>query len=361
MANITDDNGAIQTGLRADIMRKSMENKNLLSSKGSIYVGTGNTNNIVVNESTVSVPITSSLTAGNQNEVLSVGASNTLQYSKITPAMMASNTDVYDITCSTAISANQAVSATTAGYSNWAVFSGNEDSSGPDTSATIYNKFQTASSSVTSIEQKITQIENMMNKGVDLLTSTSAYAFTVVVDGVTYRIGSILFSKQNSVRYYNSCFLYATILLDQMDEDNENFDGFEAFYKNGEVATCTLNLNVDNKNYLPQQDVEFYVNTDVKIRYDLKAVTDPTWGSSIHAWFSIVIGQPLLLKIKTTGEITLEAKGLPNATKTSGSQYMVLDSFELGEYNSNISIPQPIITPQNLPIIKIYYLPKIND
>ena len=361
MANITDDNGAIQTGLRADIMRKSMENKNLLSSKGSIYVGTGDTNNVVVSGSTVSIPKTAALTVGNQNEVLSVGANNTLQYSKITPDMMSSSTDTYNITCTTALSANQAVSAATASYSEWATFSGNADSSGPDTSATIYNKFQTASSSVTSIEQRITQIETMMNKGVDLLTSGSVYGFTVYVDGQEYRIGTILFNKQNSVRYYNSCFLYATIYLDSMDENNENFKGFEAFYKNGEVATCSLNLNVDNKNYLPQQNVEFYVNTDVKLRYDLKAITDPTWGSSIHAWFSIVIGQPLLLKIKTTGEITLEAKGLPSATKTSGSEYMELDNFVLGEYNSNISIPQPIMAPQDPPIVKIYYLPKINN
>ncbi len=37
----TDSNNCISNGLRADIMRSSMENKNLLSDKGSIYVGTG--------------------------------------------------------------------------------------------------------------------------------------------------------------------------------------------------------------------------------------------------------------------------------------------------------------------------------
>ena len=42
MATI-DSNNCIPTGLRADIMRSSMENKNLLSKKGSIYVGTGET------------------------------------------------------------------------------------------------------------------------------------------------------------------------------------------------------------------------------------------------------------------------------------------------------------------------------
>lgn len=37
----TDAQGYIKSGLRADIMRKMMENKNLLKTKGSIYVGTG--------------------------------------------------------------------------------------------------------------------------------------------------------------------------------------------------------------------------------------------------------------------------------------------------------------------------------
>lgn len=37
----TDGNGCIKSGLRADLMRKSMENKNILK-KNSIYVGSGN-------------------------------------------------------------------------------------------------------------------------------------------------------------------------------------------------------------------------------------------------------------------------------------------------------------------------------
>jgi hypothetical protein len=44
--NLTDDNNCIQSGLRVDIMRCSMENKNLLAKKGSIYVGTGDTQTI---------------------------------------------------------------------------------------------------------------------------------------------------------------------------------------------------------------------------------------------------------------------------------------------------------------------------
>ena len=40
---IIDSNNCIPSGLRVDIMRHSMENKNLLSAKGSIYVGTGET------------------------------------------------------------------------------------------------------------------------------------------------------------------------------------------------------------------------------------------------------------------------------------------------------------------------------
>ena len=38
----------INNGLPGEVMRKSMENKNLLTAKGSMYVGTGASQNVVI-------------------------------------------------------------------------------------------------------------------------------------------------------------------------------------------------------------------------------------------------------------------------------------------------------------------------
>lgn len=41
MADVINNDKNIVAGLRADVMRKAIETKDLLTSKGSIYVGTG--------------------------------------------------------------------------------------------------------------------------------------------------------------------------------------------------------------------------------------------------------------------------------------------------------------------------------
>jgi hypothetical protein len=76
--NLTDDNNCIQPGLRVDIMRCSMENKNLLTKKGSIYVGTGES--FTVGEQTIYK--TKALELGGSGEVLQVINGN-LGYDKI--------------------------------------------------------------------------------------------------------------------------------------------------------------------------------------------------------------------------------------------------------------------------------------
>lgn len=355
MANITDDNGAIQTGLRADIMRKSMENKNLLSSKGSIYVGTGDTNNVVVSGSTVSIPKTAALTVGNQNEVLSVGANNTLQYSKITPDMMSSSTDTYNITCTTALSANQAISATTASYSEWATFSGNADSSGPDTSATIYNKFQTASSSMTSIEQKITNIETMMNQGDQLVNKWGIFKFSIIVDGRERDIAGITFSPYTSVRYYNSCFLEGIFNIGSLPEEssssfNAEYEAFSRFYKNGEVIEIVGALN-DKVNFLPAQDIEFYfASPNVYVNYSERIHSD--YSDSV-LWCNIKIYPTYILKIKTNGNISLQVLPLFVSQDSSSHSSLGYDYYELRKHDDAVH--------GTLETIKIGYIPKINS
>ena len=75
---IIDDNNCIPSGLRADIMRHSMENKNLLSAKGSIYVGTGET----VTVGGEKIYKTRVLQLGSEGELLT-NINGTLQYSKL--------------------------------------------------------------------------------------------------------------------------------------------------------------------------------------------------------------------------------------------------------------------------------------
>ena len=73
-----NENGIIPNNTSAQSFRQSVENKNLLAEKGSIYVGTGNAN------TDDGSAITAALAAGDVNTVLQVGEGATLQYGKIT-------------------------------------------------------------------------------------------------------------------------------------------------------------------------------------------------------------------------------------------------------------------------------------
>ena len=72
-----NENGIIPNNTSAQSFRQSVENKNLLATKGSIYIGTGNAN-------TDSSAITTALAAGGLNTVLQVGGEKGLQYGKLT-------------------------------------------------------------------------------------------------------------------------------------------------------------------------------------------------------------------------------------------------------------------------------------
>lgn len=71
-----NENGIIPNNTSAQSFRQSVENKNLLATKGSIYIGTGNAN-------TDGSAITVALTAGETNTVLQVGEGATLKYGKL--------------------------------------------------------------------------------------------------------------------------------------------------------------------------------------------------------------------------------------------------------------------------------------
>ena len=79
--DLINTNGTIPNNTPAQSFRQSVENKNLLATKGSIYVGTGNAN---TNDGSA---ITAALAAGDLNTVLQVvqdGEGKTLQYGKLT-------------------------------------------------------------------------------------------------------------------------------------------------------------------------------------------------------------------------------------------------------------------------------------
>ena len=72
-----NENGIIPNNTSAKSFRQSVENKNLLAAKGSIYVGTGDVN---ADDSA----ITAALAAGDLNAVLQIGEGESLKDGKIT-------------------------------------------------------------------------------------------------------------------------------------------------------------------------------------------------------------------------------------------------------------------------------------
>lgn len=110
--NITDNNGRIKSGLRADIMRKSMENKNLLNTKGSLYVGTGEKETISLgNNETVDIYKTKAFPLGSPDTILTISRFGELSYEKIIPDMLANTSGNYNIVATNAIDADSATEA----------------------------------------------------------------------------------------------------------------------------------------------------------------------------------------------------------------------------------------------------------
>jgi len=141
---LVGNNGEIPAGLPGNIMRKSMENKNLLEKKDSIYIGTGE-------KDKDGVVITDVLERGNNGTVLGV-VDGDLVYSKITPQMFVSGT--YNIITTDALSfpsvetANFASTAECANY-----YEGTK-------SKTIIAKFTELNNEVFSINSSVTGFEN---------------------------------------------------------------------------------------------------------------------------------------------------------------------------------------------------------
>lgn len=123
MSNI-DNDGFIINGLRADIMRKGIENKNLLSIKGSLYVGTGVLDSTTIDGQTINISTTNSLNPSvlDINKILIADSTQSLglKYSKVVPNMMSSSYGEFDIKVSSAFIASTSETATDSTYATYA-------------------------------------------------------------------------------------------------------------------------------------------------------------------------------------------------------------------------------------------------
>lgn len=121
MSKIIDNQGKIIPNLRGDIMRSSMENKNILSRKGSLYVGTGTAISKTAATTdggfeTIQIPKTTNLDPGSVHQVLcNLDTNGNLGYRFIGPDMVQEGA-VYDIKCTRAHNAEYVVSAEEATY-----------------------------------------------------------------------------------------------------------------------------------------------------------------------------------------------------------------------------------------------------
>lgn len=88
MVVLKDENGFIPAGLSSELMRFSAENKNLLTRKGSLYVGTGRTQRVNYGKEIVEIPITEELLPPSFSPaILCVGSDGGLSWQKAYPAL----------------------------------------------------------------------------------------------------------------------------------------------------------------------------------------------------------------------------------------------------------------------------------
>ena len=120
MSSSIDNNGYIKNGMRADVFRMSVENKNILSHPYSMYVGTGESVPVSVSGESYLLPKTGELTPGESGRVLLCKSSATygLSFEKISPDSLATNI-VYNTKAAKASEADYSASASTANVATY--------------------------------------------------------------------------------------------------------------------------------------------------------------------------------------------------------------------------------------------------
>ena len=234
MSNI-DNDGFVVNGLRADIMRKSIENKNLLSIKGSLYVGTGVSDTTTIDGQTVNIPITDSLnpSVSDVNKILIADSTQSLglKYSKVIPDMMSSNQGKFNIKVSSASIAPTSETATISTYATY------------------------AQGMTTSLDTKIKSLEKyLINKndypGYSGRIDDNKIEFDGKIDGSMVCTISLLFNGNSYTEVAN------TVLAFKFKGISGSSGAIRNFYQGAKSITFSNFLIYQL--YCPAEDYEFY-------------------------------------------------------------------------------------------------------
>lgn len=266
--NTLNNNGCINSNLRSDLMRKSMETKNLLNSKGAIYVGKGSEVSIPVKDTSVqsiSLSTTGSLPAGVDNTVLTCqsNANLGLTYKKISPEQLENYSGVWPMKVA---NANSADDASLTESSNYAIY-------------TSINNEKTISDRLTNLNRK-----DLPFIGNAIFTPNSVIA--------SYYIRNSY--KEGKYANLNLSFDFWSASEDQTDRKN--------FYAGKNTATSSYKLP---KEFCPKTEQKFYILSS-KIVYKYEA-RDPDSPFSPWKSASIAMENPLVLIIGTDGSATIQA------------------------------------------------------
>lgn len=279
-----DGYNCILNNLRADVMRKSIENKNLLAKKGSMYVGTGNMETISIGDDTYIIPITAELSTEDHGQILAdtvlttqSAANYGIHYQKITPGCVEPTTQanplVYDIT------AREAVSAKKMSTSGKTV---------PKAGIVKYLD----SSKTTSLETALSRLEKKDYEG----TFNASLSYQ----------GKKICTVTGSSLYKETKFCCLTLNFSFeyiMNSESESY-----YTTNAATISASLGLPSECR---PSTTVKYYIER-AGLSYTDFSSSPPTTGN-----FSL----PLEVDITDTGEIKIINRGNLSYEKLSGSSY----------------------------------------
>lgn len=264
--NTLNNNGCINSNLRSDLMRKSMETKNLLDSQGAIYVGKGSEVSIPVKDTSVqsvSLSTTGSLSAGDNNTVLTCQSNATLglTYKKISPEQLENYSGVWPMKVANAGSADNAGNTESSRYAIY----------------TSINNEKTISERLTNLNRK-----DLPYVGTQIVNTPGAYIASYFIRN-SYKEGK-----------------YANLNLSfDFFSDQENTNRI-SFYAGKNTATSPYKLPED---FRPKTEQKFYILSS-KITYKCEDY-DSLWSSWIVTY--IEMENPLVLIIGTDGSTTIRA------------------------------------------------------
>lgn len=266
--NTLNNNGCINSNLRSDLMRKSMETKNLLDSQGAIYVGKGSEVSIPVKDTSVqsvSLSTTGSLPAGDNNTVLTCqsNANLGLTYKKISPEQLENYSGIWPMKVANAGSADNASNTESSRYAIY----------------TSINNEKTISERLTNLNRK-----DLPFVGSSINTSNAVIA--------SYYIRNSY--KEGKYTNLNLSFDFWSASEDQTDRKN--------FYAGKNTATSGYKLPEE---FCPKTEQKFYILSS-KIMYKYEDYDSDDHFSPWKTTY-IAMENPLVLIIGIDGSITIQA------------------------------------------------------